>query len=105
MTRSETTTEPRLNPGILRDLESIGQDSPEPGWQVVVYDTDTNTYEEVMTVLIIATGCDAEEAYMEAWEIDHLGHSIVHAASEEECRAAAEVIKTISIPVEVRPCL
>lgn len=102
MTRSDIKTEPRLAPGILRDLESVGQDSPEPSWQVVVYDTDVNTYEEVMTVLMIATGCDAEEAYMEAWEIDHLGHSIVHSAAEEECRAAAEIISTIGIPVEVR---
>jgi len=69
------------------------------GWIVTVYDNDKNTYEQVMASLMFATGCSAEEAYMEAWEIDHLGKSVVHYASEKECRHAAEVISRIGIRV------
>ena len=71
------------------------------GWIVVVFDNDVNTYEEVMKILMIATGCTAEEAYMEAWEIDHLGKSVVHYAGEKECREAGEVIARIGIKVLV----
>lgn len=71
------------------------------GWIVTVYDNDYNDYEQVIAILMIATGCTAEEAYMEAWEIDHLGKSVVHQAAEKECREAAEVISKIGIEVTV----
>lgn len=71
------------------------------GWLVTVFNNETNTYDEVMVVLMVATGCCADEAYMETWEIDHLGASVVHHAGEEECRTVAQVIATIGIRVEV----
>lgn len=74
-----------------------------PPWMVTVYNNDTNTYEEVIVVLVLGTGCTTEEAYIEAWEIDHFGQCVVHRADEGECRAAAEVIATIGIKVEVSP--
>lgn len=70
---------------------------------VTVFNNDVNTYDEVITVLMFATACDAEEAYIEAWEIDHFGSCIVHRADENECRGAADVITTIGIAVEVSP--
>jgi hypothetical protein len=81
------------------DYEPLRQDSP--GWIVTVFDNDENTYEQVMAILMIATGCTAEEAYMEAWEIDHMGKSVVHHAAEDECREAADVISKIGIKVLV----
>lgn len=73
------------------------------GWIVTVFDNDTNRYDEVMTILMIATGCTSEEAYIEAWEIDHYGKCIVHKACESECKKAADVIATIGIKVEATP--
>src|SRR5690349_5825868 len=55
------------------------------GWIVIVYDNDKNTWDEVMDVLQRATGCTAEEAYIETWEVDNLGKSVVHHGSHEEC--------------------
>lgn len=71
------------------------------GWRVTVYDNDSNTYEQVITILMIATGCDLDEAYMEAWEVDHLGRSHVHFAGHDDCTRVAEIIATIGIRVEV----
>jgi len=70
---------------------------------VTVFDNEVNTYEEVMTVLILGTCCSQEEAYIEAWEIDHFGQCVVHRSTEDECRGAAGVIATIGIKVEVGP--
>lgn len=70
-------------------------------WIVTVFNNETNTYEEVITILIVATGCTFEEAYIETWEIDHLGRSVVHHGDESECQRVAEVIRTIGIHVEV----
>ncbi len=74
-----------------------------PKWLVTIYNNDHNTYDEVMTILMLATGCDSDEAYIEAWEVDHYGHCIVHRASEEECQGVAEVVATIGIKVEATP--
>lgn len=74
-------------------------------WIVTVYDNDTNTYEEVITILMIATNCTPDEAWIETWEIDHLGHSVVHCGDEADCVAAAEIISTIGIHAEATPDL
>ena len=73
------------------------------GWIVTVFDNELNTYEQVMQVLMIATGCNSEEAYIEAWEIDHYGRCVVHKAGATECKRTAEVIATIGIKVEATP--
>jgi len=77
------------------------QEVAQRPWIVRVFNNDHNTYQEVMMILMLATACNAEEAYIEAWEIDHLGSSVVHEAAEIECRAAAKVISSIGIRVEV----
>ena len=71
------------------------------GWIVTVFDNNYNTYEEVIAILVAATGCSTHEALTEAWEVDHLGKSVVHHGSERECKKAAEIIATIGIRVEV----
>lgn len=90
-------------PGALPVLDPGSRVEVGPLWQVTVYDNDTNTYEEVITVLMIATGCTAEEAYIEAWEIDKYGQCVVHRADEPECQGVADVVGTIGIRVEVSP--
>ena len=72
-------------------------------WRVVVFNNEVNTYEEVMTILMIATGCDAEEAYIETWEVDHYGKCAVHRATQDECDRIAEVIRTIGVTVVTEP--
>jgi ATP-dependent Clp protease adapter protein ClpS len=71
------------------------------GWVVTVFDNDYNTWEEVMTILQVATGCGVEEAYMETWEIHHQGLSVVHCADKEECERVAAIIVRIGIKVTV----
>jgi hypothetical protein len=89
-------------PGILeRPLEEGYGPNTGGGFIVTVYNNDKNTYDEVMMILMVATQCNAEEAYMETWEIDHLGKSVVHRANEEECQNAADLISTIGIDVQV----
>ena len=82
-------------------LESSGT-QPGRGWIVIVFNNEKNTYDEVIEILLRATGCDIQEAYIETWEIDHLGQSVVHQADRPECDRAAKVIATIGIRVEVQ---
>ena len=87
---------------LLPDLQNRQQGTGDDGYVVIVYNNDHNTYDEVMDILMRATGCTAEEAWIETWEVDHLGMSVVHHGEQEECERAASIIRTIGIKVEVR---
>lgn len=84
----------------LHEEPSVG--SGGGGWKVTVFNNDHNTYEEVVNVLMDATGCDLDEAYIETWEVDHYGKSDVHFARQGECERIAQIIAKIGIEVEVR---
>ena|ERR1051326_1957466 len=86
------------NPHLDEDPTDRGGDE---GWIVIVYDNDKNTWDEVVNILQQATGCTVEEAYIETWEVDNLGKSVVHHGGHEECERAAGIIRTIGIRVEV----
>ena len=90
-------------PGTIEapDIRHHDQEAKDHGWIVTVYNNDYNTYQEVIAVLILATGCDMEEAGMEAWEIDHLGRSVVHHGKQVDCQKAGDIIAEIGIRVEV----
>lgn len=92
---------PIITPEEIGD--QAGDLAPAPDWVVVVYNNDSNTYEEVIVILMLATNCEVEEAYIEAWEIDHHGQCTVHRSSQEECEHAAEIIRSIGIRVEAMP--
>lgn len=90
----------------IRLLPEINEQGPGVGngdHIVIVYNNEHNTYDQVTSILIRATGCTLEEAQIETWEVDHLGKSVVHHASNQECERAAAIIRTIGIQVDVRP--
>ncbi len=90
------------SPGTIQlpELEEVvpGHDNC---WIVTVYNNDYNTWDEVVHILMVATGCSEDEADMETWEVDNLGKSVVHHGAQEVCEAAAEIIGQIGIRVEV----
>jgi hypothetical protein len=90
------------HPGTIERPETVDDAAKTGGYSVVVFNNEVNTYGEVTAVLILATNCTYEEAYIETWEIDHLGLSLVHFGSENECFEAAAIIRQIGIEVEVR---
>jgi ATP-dependent Clp protease adaptor protein ClpS len=94
---TETLTRPTITP----DLSDVEQVERTGEYVVIVFNNDTNTYDEVIHILQKATGCSLEEAEMETWEIDHLGKSLVHHAEREECERVAAIIQTIGIKVAV----
>ena len=89
---------------VLPDISEEEDLGPygETHWVVVVYDNDYNTFEEVTAILLVATRCSLREAQTETWEVHHLGKSVVHFGTKEECEAVAAIISTIGIRVEVR---
>ncbi len=91
------------SPGVIErpEVEEGPSKLGSKGWIVTVFDNDYNTYDQVMSILMLATGCTSDEAYIESWEIDHYGKCVVHQGLEKECQRAADVIGSIGIKVEV----
>jgi len=68
---------------------------------VIVFNNDQNTFEQVIDILMRATGCPHSEAEMEAWEVHNQGRSLVHYGDRPECERAAGIISSIGIKVSV----
>ena len=89
-------------PSVIEQPEvAVPGQSHGDRWMVTVFNNEHNTYDEVIEILLLATNCSEHEAYIETWEIDHLGKSSVHFADEMECRDVASIIARIGIKVEV----
>ena len=84
-------------------IEEANSGSSGARWMVVIYNNETNTFDEVIDALMHATGCDEEEAGIEAWEAHHYGKAPVHFASLPECEDVASVISTVGVRTEVAP--
>lgn len=72
-------------------------------WMVVIYNNDYNTFAEVVEILMKATGCSLDKAYMCAWEAHTFGKAPVHFAGRDECEIVAAMIALIGVRTEVRP--
>ena len=68
---------------------------------VVIFNNETNSMEEVVEILIRATGCDVQEAEIEMWEAHTFGKAPVHFAAKTVCEEAARVISSVGIKTEV----
>lgn len=89
-------------PAIIELPEVTDGNTSGSGFYIVtVFNNETNTYDEVIGILMQATSCPRDEAELETWEIDNLGRSVVHYGDQGICEAAAEVIRRIGIRVEV----
>ncbi len=70
---------------------------------VVIYNNDHNSMDEVVAILMKATGCSADEAYIEMWEAHTYGKAPVHFSTRTECEIVASMIGTIGVKTQVRP--
>jgi ATP-dependent Clp protease adapter protein ClpS len=80
----------------------LAESSSKSGrWMVVIFNNEHNSMEEVIEVLMAATGCDIQEAYIEMWEAHTFGKASVHFAAREECDDAATIISAVGVRTEV----
>lgn len=72
-------------------------------WMTVIFNNESNSADEVVDVLVRATGCDEEEAFIEMWEAHTYGKAPVHFSSKEECERVAGIVASIGVKTEVAP--
>jgi ATP-dependent Clp protease adapter protein ClpS len=88
---------PTLKPQ-LDDATSSGK-----RWKTVIFNNETTAYQVVVAVLMVATGCDQQEAEIETWEAHVYGKAAVHFAEQGTCEAIAKIIQTVGVATEVVP--
>lgn len=93
MARNSST--PLLNPDLSENAALAGR------YKVVIFNNEYTPVDEVIRILIEATGCDEQEAYIETWEAHHYGQAPVHFDSEAKCHTIARVINTVGVETEV----
>ena len=90
--------------GIPELLERSAHQTQGAGrHRVVIHNNDTTSYEDVIMILIAATGCDTQEAVIETWEAHTFGQANVHFADGSECEDVALVISSVGVRTEVLP--
>ena len=68
---------------------------------VIIHNNEINTLDEVIEVLMRATGCSLQEAAIETWEADTFGKTSVHFSRRSECEIVAIMISSIGVKTEV----
>lgn len=68
---------------------------------VVIYDNDTNTYQQVIDICMEALGITPDEAMGIALAIDNNGLAVVAQAPEGEAKRIAGIIGRIGIEVRI----
>lgn len=71
-------------------------------WMVVLFNNDHTAFDEVVSILMRATGCSANEAFIETWEAHHYGKAPCHFAERTECEVVAAMISSIGVRTQVR---
>lgn len=82
--------------------QPIETDNDRGRYMVEIFNNDHTPFDTVVAILMEATGCDVEEAAMEAWEAHTFGQTPVHFAGEQKCLRVASVISSVGVRSEVR---
>lgn len=89
------------------DLPALGEwVDPREGldiagpWIVILYNCECHTFDDVIGILQVATGCTVDEAEFLALKVHHEGRAIVFDGTQEECERVARIIGSIRLQVE-----
>ena len=86
---------------VVTTLELDTKTLHEPSWQVMLYNCDCHTFDEVAERLMMAIRCNAPTAWQYAHVVHTLGSASVFRGVKGECERIADIIGATGIRVEV----
>ncbi len=96
----ETTTETTTETTVLVHDESKSR-LKEP-WQVILFNDEIHTFEDVTIQIVKATGCPMSDAEKYAWQVHLKGKACVFDGAFERCLKVQGVLKEIALVTEVQ---
>lgn len=82
-------------------LEEETEEHVDAPWRVILYNDEIHTFEEVISQLIKATGCDVGRAEELAWKVHTNGKAAVYEGTFEECFRVQGVLREIQLVTEI----
>lgn len=79
--------------------EDEALDSP---WQLILFDDDIHTFDEVINQLIKALGCTVEKAEQITLKVHNEGKALVYEGAFEECLKINSVLQEIQLVTEIK---
>jgi ATP-dependent Clp protease adapter protein ClpS len=71
-------------------------------WQLILYDDDIHTFDEVINQLIKALACSLPHAEELTWQVHNNGKAYVYEGSFEECLKINSVLQEIQLITEIK---
>ena len=96
-----------MSPKVLErpDIFTVIDESIEEAfpWQVIIFNDDVHTFDEVIVQIQKATGASLQNAFEITVEIHTQGKAICFEGALTECDRVAKILREISLSVEVVP--
>jgi ATP-dependent Clp protease adaptor protein ClpS len=92
-----------MKPGHLEITKKDTETETQLGnpWQVVLFNDEVHTFDEVILQIQKATGYSLEKATEITWRVHNNGKAVVYIGSEEDCEKVAGVLGRIGLLVQV----
>lgn len=71
-------------------------------WNLILYDDDVHTFDEVIHQLIKALGCSVAKAEKLTWKVHSEGKAVVYEGPFEECLKRNSVLQEIELITEIK---
>lgn len=92
-----------LQPNESQQIEIIEEETTDIGLtsRVLLFNDDWHTFDEVITQLMVATGCTFEKARDLAFEVHVKGKAIVFNGAMKECLKVSSVLEEIALHTQI----
>lgn len=83
------------------NLKTITLIKPELVWNVILFNCNCHTFDDVIEQLMAALGCSSEKASQFTYVADQFGSVKVYEGSKEDCDRIADIIGSTGLVVKV----
>lgn len=87
---------------VINKLEAAADfGSTVAGWKTTLFNCDCHTFDDVISLLIEATGCSGARATQLANIVHHTGSAVVYRGTQAECEKTATILGKTGLKVSV----
>jgi ATP-dependent Clp protease adaptor protein ClpS len=85
-----------------QSAEAIADETKvQPPVKVILFNDEVHTFEEVISQIMKATGCDQPRAEALTWEVHHTGKAMVYEGPMTECLKVSAVLEEIALHTQI----
>ena len=93
---------PDIRPQTIVLVEEESNSRLSEPWNVILFNDDIHTFDEVANQIVKATGCSVSDAERHAWQAHLKGKTCVFDGAFEKCLEVQGVLREIALVTEIR---